>query len=98
MHIFRKETDDCLKHGPNRPRRVPLLRVVLRDSEADLGIGLKPSVFIHENDIWRLEGILIGKQDLSVIDPFVELCIFGALEGEVPVVEVVLKRSSVEVG
>lgn len=90
MHIFCEKTDNCFKHGPNRPRRVPLLRMILCDGEANLGIGLKPSIFIHEDDIWRFEGILIGKQDLAVIYPFMELCTFRALEGEVPGVKIVL--------
>lgn len=98
MHILRKETDNSLEHGPYGPRRVPLLRVILRDSQADLGVGLKPSIFVHEDDIWRLEGVLVGKQDLTVIDAFMELCIFWALEGEVPVVKIILKRSCMQVG
>lgn len=98
MHILRKETDDSLEHGPYGPRRVPLLRVILRDSEADLGIGLKPSIFVHEDDIWRLEGVLVRKQYLAVIDAFMELCIFWALEGEVPIVKIILKRSRMQVG
>ena len=98
VHVLREETDDGLKHGPDGPRRVPLLRVILRDSQADLGVGLKPAVFVHEYDIWRFEGVLVGKQDLSVIDAFMKLCIFWSLEGEVPVVKVILKGSSMQVG
>lgn len=98
MHILREETDDSLEHGPDGPRGVPLLRVILRDSEADLGICLKPAIFVHEYDIWRFEGVLVGKQDLSVIYSFMELCIFWSLEGEVPVIKIILKRSSMQVG
>ena len=72
--------------------------MVLGDGEAYFGVCLEPSVFVHEDDIWRFEGVLIGQQNLSVVESLVEFCVFWSLEGEVPGVEVTRQRLSLQVG
>lgn len=62
-----EQTDDCLQHGPDGPSRIPLLSVVLSDRQAYLGIYLKAAVFVVEDDVWRLEGILKRKQYLTMV-------------------------------
>lgn len=61
LYIFGKETDDGFEHSTYSPGGVPLFGVILRDGEAYFGIGLEPSVFVHEDDIRRLEGVLVGE-------------------------------------
>jgi hypothetical protein len=63
--------------------------VVLGDGETYFGVGLKSAVFVHEHDVWRHERVFVGEEDLAVIESFVEFCVFWALDGEVPVVDVV---------
>lgn len=72
--------------------------MVLGDGEADFCVGFEPSVFVHEDDVWRFKGVLVGEKDLSVIESLMELCVFWSLEGEVPSVEVVGEGSGFEVG
>lgn len=72
--------------------------MVLRYGQADLGIGLEPCVFVHEHDVWGLERVLEWKQNLAVVQALVEVGIRGALDSEVPRVEVVLEGFGREVG
>ena len=68
--------------------------MILCDSQTYFSIGLEPSIFVHENNIWRLEGVFIGQDNLSVINSFMELCVFRTKDCEMPVVQIVLKWCS----
>lgn len=98
LDVFGEEADYCFEHGAYGPCGVPLFGVVLGDGEADFGVGLKPAVFVHEDDIWGLEGVLVGQQNLSVIDALVKVGVFGPLEREVPRVDIVFEGSRSQVG
>jgi hypothetical protein len=71
--------------------------VVLSDGKADLGVDLKPTVFIREDDIRWFEGILKGQQDLSMVDTFMVIRVFGPSESEMPDVDIVLKGTGLQV-
>lgn len=90
LHIFSEETDDGFEHGADSPCGVPFFRMVLRDGEADFGVGLKPSIFVHKDDIRRFEWILIGQEDLTVVYSFMKVAVFWTLKSEVPCVEIIL--------
>ena len=64
--------------------------MVLSDGQTNFGIDLESSVFVHENNIWWLEGILKRKKDLSMIETLVKISVLGPLDSEVPSVDVVL--------
>ena len=72
--------------------------MVLGDCQANFCLHLKSAIFIVENNIWRLEGVLKGQQYLSVIKAFMEICPFGSLDGKVPSVYVIFQGLSLEVG
>jgi hypothetical protein len=84
LDVLGKQTDDCLEHGSDGPGGIPFLRMVLSDGEAYLGINLEPSILVHEDDIWRLEGVFIWEEDLAVVQSLMELGVNGSPEGEVP--------------
>ena len=71
--------------------------MVLGDGEADFGIDLKPPIFVHEDNIWWFEGILVRKQYLSMIQPLVKLCSFRPLKGEMPGVEIIRQRTCFQI-
>ncbi len=64
--------------------------MVLRNSQTYLGVDLEPCILVHEYNIWWLEGILKGKEDLSVVESLMEVGVLGTLDGEMPCVDVVL--------
>jgi len=94
LDILCEEANDSLKHGSDSPGRVPLLRMVLCDSEAYFGVDLKSSIFVHEHNVWWFEGILVGQQNLSVVESLMELSIDGSSESEMPGVNIIRKRAS----
>ena len=72
--------------------------MVLGDGEAYFCVGLEPSIFVHEDDVWRLEGILVRQQYLSMIQSLVKLCPFWSLEGEMPSIEVIRQGTRFQIG
>jgi len=71
--------------------------MVLSYGEADLCICFEPTVFIHEHNIWRLEGVLVREKNLTMVESFMEFCVFGSLNGEMPVVDVVWQGGCYEI-
>ena len=71
--------------------------MILSDSETYFSVDFESSVFVHEDDIRRFERILVGEEDLTMVQSFVELCVFRSLEGEMPGVEIIRQRPRLEI-
>ena len=71
--------------------------MILSNSKTDFSVDLKSSVFIHEDNIRRFERILVGKQDLTVVQSLMKLCILRSLEGEMPSVKIIRQGSSLKI-
>lgn len=94
LNVFIKKTDDCFKHSSYCPSWVPLLRMVLRNCQTNFSIGLESSIFIHEDNIWRLERILKRKQYLTMIKALMKVTIFRSLDSKVPIIQIILQWCS----
>jgi len=75
LNILPKQTDNRFEHSPYSPSRIPLFRMILSDSQTYFCVCLKSPIFVHENDIWRFERILVRQKDMTVIYSLVKLCI-----------------------
>ena len=71
--------------------------MILSNSQAYFSVDFKSSVFVHEDDIRRFERILVGEENLTVVQSLVKLCIFRSLEGEMPGVKIIRQRPSLEI-
>lgn len=58
LYVLIEQADDGFKHSSNSPGRVPFFRMVLGDGEANFGVGLESSIFVHEDNIGWFERIL----------------------------------------
>jgi len=72
------------------PARLPELRVVLRDAEADLLADLKAPGRAQEHELGRLVGVLRGQDDAAVVQPTRKWRLLGPAQHKVPVEEVVV--------
>lgn len=64
----RHERDQCRERRPDAPRRLPVLRVVAGDGQADLHIGLEAAAGGEHDKARGLEGVLGRQQDAAVVD------------------------------
>ena len=72
--------------------------MILGDGQTDFGISLEPSIFVHEDNIWRFKRIFIRKKYLSMVKAFMKLCILGPLNGKMPGIEIIGKWTSCKIG
>lgn len=72
--------------------------MILSNRETNFSVDLEPRVLVHKDDIWRLERILKGEKNLSVIKAFVKISALRALDSKVPRIDVVLQRCSFKIG
>jgi hypothetical protein len=72
--------------------------MILSNRETNFSVDLKSRILVHKDDIWRLERILKGEKNLSVIKAFVKISVLRALDSKVPRIDVVLQRCSFEIG
>jgi len=62
-----------------------------RNTEANLGIGLKPSVGREHHDIRRLEGVIRRKENPAVVTTASKIRVIGATNGKVPFKQIILE-------
>jgi len=63
--------------------------MILSNGETYFSIGLEATIFIHEYDVWRFEGILKRKKNGAMVNTLVKLCILWSLNGEMPCIEII---------
>ncbi len=64
--------------------------MVLSNGETYFSIDLESRVLVHKDNIWRLKRVLKWEENLTMVEAFVKIGIFGALDSKVPGVDVVL--------
>ena len=62
--------------------------MILGDCQTDFGIDFKSAVFIGEDYVRGLEGILEREQNLTMVKSFVKVSILRASKSEVPGVDI----------
>ena len=72
------------------PARLPELRVVLGDAEADLLANLEAPGRAQEHELGRLVRVLRGEDDAAVVQPARKRGLLGPAKYKVPVKEVVV--------
>lgn len=71
--------------------------MILSDGQAYFCVSLEPSILVHEDNIWRFEGVLKGENDGAMIYSLMKLCILRALDGEMPCVDVIRQGGCVKI-
>lgn len=84
VFVHRHEGDEGLQDIPDGPRWLPVLRVIVREGQADLLLHLESATRCQEHNVGRLEGIAAGQGDNTMVEATLEGGLRGASDREVP--------------